>query len=546
MIKMIEKYFTMFKFMKKKKEFYLLIIFSIIGALFSIAPIIVLEKIINIAILKNNKEISFVLILGFIYLAMQVISAFSEAVSSYLSESIQKSICSELQKTIYDKLCIVDYVELRNNDTLMFTNSLIEDTNNIAENYMLPISQLIIAIVSFVLALIYMLSVDVLLTVVLFPLVLITTLSSRYIQKKLSEQILIKREKNEKLWKLLSELIKGISSIRLLKRQKHFKTEMNESIESSKISGIEQAKIESMNIFIMTTLFMATIGGILIITSIFLIENKITIGTLVAILMYNHMLVDPLLELVDIQAEINKVYISISKLNLILSLNDYELGICSSVKPIRLEVNDVEFFYPNQEEKFFYKISINLKENYAIVGETGIGKSTIAKILSGLNRFEKGTITYYGENKEEIVFPKIAYHEQDGYVFDKSLKENILFGNMKITDDEYKKILRICCLENLVENFGNAALGENGSRLSGGERKRILIARTLSYTDAEIFIFDEICSSLDSTTIRNILDNLLKAYGEKSFIFIEHNPIISEYVDKVIKMDKRRIVYENI
>lgn len=546
MTQMIKKYFDLFKFLQNKNDFYLLLLFSCSSALFSILPIIVLEKLINEATSQQSKHIEIVLQLGIIYLLIQILAATSKAMSNYLSEKMQKNICSEMQKAIFEKFCVVDFVDLRNNDTLMFTNSIVEDTTNIADNYMQPLSQLIIAIISFVLALMYMVHVDVLLTIVLFPLVLIATVSSRYIQQKLSNQIQIKREKNEKLWKLFSELLKGISSIRLLRRQAYFKQEINTSIDTAKKSGIEQAKIESMNLFVMIVLFMGTIGCILIVTSIFLVQNKITIGTLVAILMYNHMLVDPLLELIDIQTKVNKVYISICKLDLIFQMESEQTQhvIKSINKPKKLEVKDVVFQYPSQERSMYYNFKFDLNENYAIVGKTGIGKSTIAKLLSGLVRFEKGSIKYYDSNNYEITSPLIALHEQDGYIFDRSIKDNILFGNLNISESEYKQIVRTCCLQELAKNFGNKPVGENGSKLSGGERKRVLIARTLTYVEAEIFIFDELCSSLDTVTAHQILTNILEICSNKSLIFIEHNPIIKAYIDHIVPMDDQGIVYE--
>ena len=118
------------------------------------------------------------------------------------------------------------------------------------------------------------------------------------------------------------------------------------------------------------------------------------------------------------------------------------------------------------------------------------------------------------------------------------IKENILFGD-EYVNEKYNKILHICCLEELIAEYGDKKIGVNGNKLSGGQCKRILLARAL-YKDAPIYVFDEITSSLDENLIDIILDNLSTYLKKKIVIFIDHNNKLKMYVDTIITVSSNK------
>ncbi|GFN36657.1 ATP-binding cassette domain-containing protein [Tepidimicrobium xylanilyticum] len=178
----------------------------------------------------------------------------------------------------------------------------------------------------------------------------------------------------------------------------------------------------------------------------------------------------------------------------------------------------------------------------AIVGDTGSGKSTLVKLIAGLYPISTGEIAYYYKNHRKEGVPKISYLLQDGYLFDTSIKNNIKIFNEKLSEEEVEHLIELCGLKNLNKAYTEETIGENGKYLSGGEKRRVELARVLANKDASIYIFDELTSSLDKNTARVLLNKVLKELNNKICIFIKHNLEFTEGMDLIIVIKDGRIV----
>ena len=519
-----------------KKKFILMrmVILAFLASLFAMSPILVMEKIVDNASSFNLDRLPMILILSFLYLIMQIIGNGLFAYCSYQAKKESREIGADLQLQVYKKLTVIDISEIDKISTIEFANIAVEDSTIIAENYLVPINNLFISIFTFSMALIYMLRINWMLTIILFPLCLLTALVSKKLQSKMEVYVSNKRENSKILFNNFSQIIFGIKSIRSFKKETYFSNVIEDSSNKLKTSDIKQSQLESLSEGVLSCLFMITIGLILMVTSIFLIKGMITFGIMVAILMYNNMLVDPLLQLVNIQAQMIKVKESMSRIDALFKMREYKPS-CHYEKNInKIMVDNVTFKYQKSDIKMLFNFSVNQKEKILVFGNSGIGKSTLAKILTGFYKPLSGMIHFYNNDIELSHIPYISYLEQDGYLFNLPIKDNILFGD-EYVNEKYTKILKICCLEELIAEYGDKKIGVNGNKLSGGQCKRILLARAL-YKDAPIYVFDEITSSLDENLIDTILDNLYTYLSEKIVIFIDHNNKLKMYVDTIIKV----------
>ena len=527
-------YMRYLSLLKNKLILIRMVILAFLASLFAISPILVMEKIVDNASSFNMDKLPIILILSFLYLIMQIIGNGLFAYCSYQAKKESREIGADLQLQVYKKLTAVDISEIDKISTIEFTNIAVEDSTIIAENYLVPINNLFISIFTFSMALIYMLRINWMLTLILFPLCLLTALVSKKLQSKMEVYVSNKRENSKILFNNFSQIIFGIKSIRSFKKETYFSNVIEDSSNKLKTSDIKQSQLESLSEGVLSCLFMTTIGLILLVTSIFLIKGMITFGIMVAILMYNNMLVDPLLQLVNIQAQIIKVKESISRINALFKLREYKPSYHYEERINKIVVDNVTFKYPKSDIKMLFNFSVNQKEKVLVFGNSGIGKSTLAKILTGFYKPLSGMIHFYNNDIELSHIPYISYLEQDGYLFNLAIKDNILFGD-EYVNEKYTKILKICCLEELITEYGDKKIGVNGNKLSGGQCKRILLARAL-YKDAPIYVFDEITSSLDENLINTILDNLYTYLSEKNVIFIDHNNKLKMYVDTIIKV----------
>lgn len=186
------------------------------------------------------------------------------------------------------------------------------------------------------------------------------------------------------------------------------------------------------------------------------------------------------------------------------------------------------------------KIEPNCK--LAIVGHTGSGKSYLAKIIVDLYPASKGKCEYYYNEKKISGIPKVSYLIQNGYLFDISVEDNIKLFNDKLFDIDFRHIADISGLNTVEKTYSKESVGEDGKLLSGGEKKRVEIARTLAYKDASMYIFDELTSSLDKKMANKIVNNIFKELDDKLCIFIEHNLEYTKDMDLIIVMQSGGIV----
>ncbi len=212
-----------------------------------------------------------------------------------------------------------------------------------------------------------------------------------------------------------------------------------------------------------------------------------------------------------------------------------------------IEINDVSFSYKSSNFTQIKKLNLSIKkgEVIAITGKTGSGKSTIFLMLLGLLKPTKGVILYKGQNIFNHIRSwrkLIGYVSQKVYLLDRSIKENIQFNFEDNIENKNKlyQALNIADLSNVIKDMKNGVntlVGNDGIMLSGGEKQRIAIARTV-YKNPEILIMDEFTSALDEDTEIRIIRNLKKIFSGKTILIITHRKSTLEICDKIYELKK--------
>ena len=212
-------------------------------------------------------------------------------------------------------------------------------------------------------------------------------------------------------------------------------------------------------------------------------------------------------------------------------------------------IENISFSY-NNETKALDDISINFEKNkkYAIVGKSGSGKSTVLKLLLGYYDDFEGNIKFDNNNYRDLsknsINQQMSVIHQDVYMFDETIKKNILLGK-SFNDKELKNAINKSGVNEFLYELKdglNYHIGENGSNLSGGQKQRVAIARSL-IQNTPILLLDEGTSALDTKTAFDIEDKLLEI-DTLTVITVTHKlikEILNRY-DEIIVMDKGRII----
>lgn len=178
--------------------------------------------------------------------------------------------------------------------------------------------------------------------------------------------------------------------------------------------------------------------------------------------------------------------------------------------------NDVSFCYPGAESNVIEHISFSAKkgETIAFIGATGSGKTTVVNLVDRLYDVNSGEVLIDGVNvknlKQSTLHSLISYVPQKGLLFKGTVKSNIAFGNVELSDDEIKNAAKIAEADSFIQQMENgydSSIAQGGSNVSGGQKQRLCIARAVAMKP-EIMIFDDSFSALDFKTDRQVRDNL--------------------------------------
>jgi len=205
---------------------------------------------------------------------------------------------------------------------------------------------------------------------------------------------------------------------------------------------------------------------------------------------------------------------------------------------------NVSFSY-NTENITLNDISFDITagSKTAVVGPTGSGKSTLLNLLLGFWKPDQGQILANDKSIYELdieqLRKKFGVMSQDAYIFNRSLRENLLIANPDATDDQLRAVLHKVGLGEFAVNL-DIQPGSQGMRFSGGERQLIALARVF-LKESDFWIFDELTAHMDVGTERKVLDTIWSNLGDKSLLMITHRLVTMEKMDQIIVMDKGRI-----
>ena len=357
---------------------------------------------------------------------------------------------------------------------------------------------------------------------------------------------------------LNSQIIEGLRAVETIKGNANEDTEL-ENIEREYIKSLRIGYKEGMLSNVQGTISDVISGvGNLILTYagiMQVIDGNITLGSMMAFMTLSGYFMDPVGRLVSLQLSIQEANISMKRISEILDYEREQEGVgeqCyQELQKVEgdIQLKNITFRYGNRKPVLNnISFSIPKGKKVALVGASGSGKSTIAKLLLKYYEPETGEITIDGidinEYTNDSLRRAVSYVPQNIELFSKSIYDNIRVSRMNATLDEVKEAAKAADAHDFVKKLPMqyyTFLEEAGNGLSGGEKQRIALARAFLKKN-EFYILDESTSNLDFATENIIFDMIYNKFRNKSMLIIAHRLATVKNCDEIIVMNQGEIV----
>lgn len=523
-------------------------IVSIIEAIISaIIPLLAAKVILNITNGIINQLILSAIVVFIIELILYVMIYFK----GFFYQKIYQKTLIAIQKSLTKEILNLEVQEIDKNSSGLFINRLNKDTQDIAGLFMEYAYWL-----SYIITNVGVLVTIFILNKYLFIYAVITSLIVYFINRKsLAKQYEVQRKLKtieENKTGLTSELVRGIRDIKILNASRSILKQAYNKIEDATNEQVHIMNIRRLYNYIESNIRALTDLGLILVGCLLYNKSLLSIPNFVIIYNYQAKVKNLLVGIVKI-AEYNKKFsIAANRVYEVIENDKFAKEQFGNIKKDKLEGSikfvDVSFSYDTEEILKKMSFTIKPNEKIAFVGKSGAGKSTIFNLITHLYQVSSGKVLLDDININDLdcntIRNNMSIITQNPYIFNFSIKDNLLLAKEDATLKEIREACRLACIDDYIMSLPDkydTPLGENGIILSGGQKQRIAIARAL-LMQTEIILFDEATSALDNETqeqIQKAIDNLK---GEYTILIIAHRLSTVIDADKIFVIDDGKII----
>ena len=495
---------------------------------------------------KYNLIIKFGIILLVIYIIRALLKYFVQFYGHVMGVRIQ----SDMRKELFRKIQRLPYSYFDNHETGAIMSNLTNDIFEISELAHHGPENVIMCTLMIILSFIYLATINLNLTLIIFASVPFLFFISMKLRKKMREASRISKQ-------AMSGINAGISSsISGIRVTKAFN---NSELEMEKFDGYNKDFIEARKLhfksfatFNSSTSFITDLFNVICLISggIFLYKGLITFGDYSTFIVSINLFITPVTTLVQFSEQLEEGIAGFEKFEKVMSeKEEYDSPNAKDYKDLNgdIEFKNVCFKYDSNEVLDDISFKVKKGQTVALVGESGGGKTTICHLLPRFYNIDSGSIEIDDKNISDITMNclrrNIGIVQQDVFLFSGTFKENIAYGNLNASMDEIisasKKANIYDYIMSLPHSF-DTQIGERGVRLSGGQKQRLSIARVF-LKNPPILLLDEATSALDNTTeimIQEALDTLKEG---RTTIVVAHRLSTIKNADNILVIEHGKV-----
>ena len=544
--KYVKKCYPYFK--REKKAIIILLIISLIISIFNSFGPALMAKVLDYATSSRLdaalKYLLFVVGLGL------VIDFFDKIIFIRNYTKIQESITNNIKKDVISSYFEIDNKELLKTSSGIFLTRITSDPDNIV-NAFDAVRGNFTKILSNIFVFIYIFHINFILGII----TVIGTICVYLVEKSAMDKWNVYRKRRNKLrdrnTTIINEGLKGTHDIKLLNIVEHFKNKVSGNLDELCNDTVGSIKVDSGYVFLRTVVVYA-FTTVLIVLSIYFVKfDVIKVSSLIAIFMYKDRLFTSILYLAWTERQLKEFSLSAERIFEVIDHSEFKMEHYGNKRVNELS-GKIEFknvYFKYEKDNVLKGISFNIepKDTVAIVGKSGSGKTTIVNLISKIYEVDKGSILLDGNNINDLdkysIRNNISVISQKPYLFNMTIKENLLLVSPNASQKQIENVCKICELHDYIMTLPkkyNTLVGEGGVTLSGGECQRVAIARAL-LMKTNIILFDEATSALDNETQENIQKAINNISSEYTMIIIAHRLSTIKNCNKIIVIDDGKV-----
>ncbi len=552
---------NLFKYLKGYRAVFTLAIFSIVIATamqlatpiltkYAVDSVIGNEPAGNLQFLMDTfgkNLLSVVWIIVIINLVRGIFLFLKGVLSSYAAENIAQNMRENLYKQI-QYMTYEHHTKKETGDMIQRCTSDVETIRRFIGVQIVDLGRIIFMIF---LSVIIMLTLNVTLTLFAIALIPVLFFFSYIFFTKVQKTFKKSDEAEGKLTTVLQENLSGVRVVRAFGREKHEIDKFEDVNQNYKKTTYRLIEILAMFWSSSDLLTLMQSGIVLVVGSLMVINGDITIGTLIAFITYESMLLWPVKQSGRLLSELGKTTVAITRVEEILN-EVIEQDTDDEFEPEiegRVEFKDVNFTYPDGKQALSHiTFSLEKGKTLGILGSTGSGKSTLVHLLQRLYDYE-GSILIDGHElkniKKQWIRRKIGLILQEPYLYAKTVKQNIGIIDKTYDDEQIIDAAKSASIHDNIIEFKegyDTIIGEKGVSLSGGQKQRVAISRTIIDQDKRILIFDDSLSAVDTETDMKIRRALKRRSKDVTTLIISHRINTLAEADYIIVLDEGAII----
>lgn len=501
-----------------------------------------------------NKNTHMMLILAAVILGMYTIRVGCNFYINYWGHVMGSRIQYDMRKELFSHLQSLPFKFFDDNKTGKIMNHMTSDLAEVSELAHHGPEDLFLSTLMLVGSFILLYMKNVALASILMFCVLLLLLFTLSRRRKVTEAF---RDTRRKQAEINSQIENSISGIRLTQ------SFSNEEYESDKfdVANVQyrdsvKRAFKQMGIYSTGTHFLADLLGVVIIVigGLFVAYNKMSMGELVTFLLYTSIFIRPVRRLIDFTQQLQRGMTGFERVFGILNI-DPDIKDSENATPLKnvkgcIELENVTFSYEDEHLSVLKDFSLSIKEKttLALVGPSGVGKTTISQIIPRFYDVNQGDIKIDGQSVRDVTLSSLRKNigivQQDVFLFYGTIRDNILYGNPEANEQMIIEAAKAANIHEFIMSLPEgyeAMIGERGVKLSGGQKQRLAIARVF-LKNPPILILDEATSSLDNATELAIQASIERLAKDRTTVIIAHRLSTIKNADEIIVLSDEGIV----